>query len=936
MQSLSAKRIAAATAGAILLGASLFAAAPPITIGNTEIINQNGKPVVKVVVGSNAKITDGIAAANIAAVIGSLAYGQKTISAVLQGEATCTVGGAGEGTCPVSDEKVKLEINVPGTQVVAGAYGFRTYIYGYVDNDVRTEDDQSKTDDTALEITADQFSAFAEKTSSVATVSGSFKIKEKAYTKTDQLAQYDTATGKYKVTPSELKYIISFDHDTWGGLPVCTKEEVMESGTYTTSAALEGNCTPQDTYLLERQRLKIKFLGEDWVITDMTANGSIKLAKESTPATVVKVGENISSGAYTVKLASITIPTDSYPNGQAVIEIYDATGTKVKDAVLDPAQPSHEITLPNGDKITIKIYKQSSALDPASRWSELAVISQEIELKDGKVSTDSSNPNYNWTASLGWAKYKSGSGIENVLKNITLTRESMPELSEGGAIDIIGEPALYQLSLAGLTLTDANYQSLTMTIGKTRTSTYYESEEATSTTSIGETKDLVCLTSDKKAFVSSEIKSGDNRYKVCYSLDEGVPFMQEKPDKGLVAVLDEFGSPELIDTGDENLNINVFNGSAWELKAVYNSSVSGNTLYARSIDNSAGNVYYSFKLAPAVEGVEAKSNETKLFRLYNATGSQLANLTGVNDDHYALYNEGELWVINKSYIPSTAPQPWVFENASLTFYIPDTGYYKTKINITRSDGNIIITEYADKSTGTSLPIYTKVKADGSSVTFKSLADSESKVTVNYYTAAGGLSGNVDREVGYVNQRGSKLVSRGASEIVFKIAEKTGELQYWLKGTGITIGAGVSEVTLKEGETTTVGDITIKVKDISQTVGACSVAEGTCTVDTTGLKAMLDTGKASETVAVPYKFAPTDRLVVLDKEAPTTENLILVGGPMVNSLTAQAIQGKDIVFDKPGVKYAQEVETGKIIVAGYTAEDTIDAAADFIAALLAKA
>jgi hypothetical protein len=254
-----------------------------------------------------------------------------------------------------------------------------------------------------------------------------------------------------------------------------------------------------------------------------------------------------------------------------------------------------------------------------------------------------------------------------------------------------------------------------------------------------------------------------------------------------------------------------------------------------------------------------------------------------------------------------------------------------------SSGFINITEYADKSTGTSFPIYTTVKANSSSVTFKSEADSESKVSVYYWTAAGGRAGPVDREAGYVNQRGSKLITRNADQLVFKIAEKTGELQYYLKGTGVQVGAGVSEFTLKEGESQAItSDITVKVKEISETVGACSVAGGSCTVDTSAMKAVLDTGKASETVAVPYKFAPTDRLVVLDKEAPTTENLILVGGPLVNSLTAQAISGKDIVIDKPGVKYAQEVETGKIIVAGYTAEDTLDAAADFIAALLAKA
>ncbi len=75
MRSLNTKRIAAVAAGAAMLGLALgtaFGACPDIS--KNWVYDANGNPIVQIVVGSNAAVTDGIAAANLAAVIGSKAY----------------------------------------------------------------------------------------------------------------------------------------------------------------------------------------------------------------------------------------------------------------------------------------------------------------------------------------------------------------------------------------------------------------------------------------------------------------------------------------------------------------------------------------------------------------------------------------------------------------------------------------------------------------------------------------------------------------------------------------------------------------------------------------------------------------------------------------------------------------------------------------------
>jgi len=73
VRSLNVKKIAALAAGTALVGAAV-AAAGAITYSNTPIISESGVPQVKIVVGERAAASDGVVAANIAAMIGNLAW----------------------------------------------------------------------------------------------------------------------------------------------------------------------------------------------------------------------------------------------------------------------------------------------------------------------------------------------------------------------------------------------------------------------------------------------------------------------------------------------------------------------------------------------------------------------------------------------------------------------------------------------------------------------------------------------------------------------------------------------------------------------------------------------------------------------------------------------------------------------------------------------
>src|SRR5208282_2506979 len=96
MNRLNAKRIGVLTAS-LLFG---LAIAGPVTFSSIPIINNAGQPVVQIVVGSTAQPSDGVVAANIAAVIGNLAFTTTPI--------TATVAGTGGLTCSVTTPKCTL------------------------------------------------------------------------------------------------------------------------------------------------------------------------------------------------------------------------------------------------------------------------------------------------------------------------------------------------------------------------------------------------------------------------------------------------------------------------------------------------------------------------------------------------------------------------------------------------------------------------------------------------------------------------------------------------------------------------------------------------------------------------------------------------------------------------------------------------------------
>jgi hypothetical protein len=86
--------------------------------------------------------------------------------------------------------------------------------------------------------------------------------------------------------------------------------------------------------------------------------------------------------------------------------------------------------------------------------------------------------------------------------------------------------------------------------------------------------------------------------------------------------------------------------------------------------------------------------------------------------------------------------------------------------------------------------------------------------------------------------------------------------------------------------------------------------------------------ASVDVAVPYTGA-YGNLVILDEDAVGVNTLVSVGGDAVNTVTADLLQGSAVDWTVERKVVREVVQGSKIVVAGREAEDTLEAAQDFV-------
>jgi len=854
--------------GAALLGSALLGA---VSYQNTELINDNGVPMAKVVVGSNAQISDGVAAANIAAVLGNMAFKQVAVSATVDGVAglSCDVSGEGAGTCSVLSKSVDLEVVTPAGTVPAGAYGFETLIGDYVDAKlenrgyVTTSDEESETpwgdDIAAKKITGKDFNVIID--DDVNDPQSGFSVVEKQniYVQSG-LVHYDEADSEFIAEYVKLAYEIEFEGY---GIPACTESK---SGSWYYCDDDVG--TDDDSNkAIENHRMKIMFLGEEWILSEMKpANngaapatneeingGSIKLAKESAYSPKLQIGESLDLGdGYKLLLGDLKPASGGQDSDFAIFSILNAAEEEVANQVISQEDGAVEITA-GSNTYRVRVYQVAPGYTLTEKWAEVAVFANELELEDGETLSE----NDDWDVNIIWkdrdnndANTTADNYVDHLYK-IQIVGNDYSDLLVGDSLSIVDNPAEFRLTFTGLNTDSSNYLDVDFSIGKSG-SVGYDASPGDSDLS-----DYRFYTGDNSTSTrDSEIKiKADEKIFTVYSAS----------------------------------------GSRYEVDELIYAPLGGNNYTARTvtydpINGDAGDAVLLFKY------------DNKYFLAYSGTTAATDLYEGDMTVPYKLGSDDFDMVITMGNVTNhsgddlTGEEVWATNSAINFKFEEDVENSETATFAVRAvmkdsgdNGELIFDAYGTNS-----------------------ADEDDEV---FYNSSQGTAGTV--ELPYYTERGSELDG-----------SKTSFTASLRREVGMLEGA-MLHPNLEEGDEITLsGGTKVRVKNINVETSACEVEGGDATV--TGLEGLSCVINANVANLGERQDIPTD-LVVMDNVATDVETVIAVGGPMVNDVTA-ALLATESPLASAGDVYVEEVGAGKIVVAGYTADDTMTAAMNFIATL----
>ncbi|MFH1306707.1 MAG: hypothetical protein ABIH83_03590 [Candidatus Micrarchaeota archaeon] len=967
MKGVNASKIVTLAAGAVLLCSSAIAATA--SYENVELVSPSGQVNAKIVVGSSAQISDGIAAANIASVLANYAYKSSTLYAELSGEPTCSATGtiSGAGTCEVSNEKVTIEITVPGE--IANAHQFKTLITDTIDrtlanrNSTKSEDHynasmgtndvntvlsplRSYSENTAsasrlYRISGSQFSGFKDKVVTDPQAGADF-----AYTAEQgfwvgssvDAVVYDSGSAYRQIVakPRIAAYNIRFLGNDYG-IPFCTQVNQ-------TSADGDWRWCTSDTssqYRTDNHRVKIPFLGSEWIISSMslpstvlasatnaTSGGQVKLAKEA-KYDIINVGGVIDGGDFKVRLADISVATGAANIHPAILDVLDANDAVVGQVQVNPGDTYTFTQSSTGKTIKVHVYRTAPGFTLSAKWAEIAIYTDEITLQDGQRYNlvSSGDANYNWKVELGWKNRDwtsaASSNNSDSLREIVLYDEDSfigKKMVAGDIYNFPKEDTGFRMTYNGLDLTDSDYVPVTITA---LTSTDYPVSNASSSADCTDTANRITYNARLLQFKTDGNYFGGSTSNLIgnYRLDAfyydpvgGVSNVSAGPQRDcdgagtvcsdtLWSASTAFGNFS-IDTGASR-----YNGTqAYRFPELYiNASVTG---WAPAIlyRPSGFSCYINKSVTTLTVGVA--NQPTGATMPMNSTNTVAFDTAGADSGAYGMF---------------------IFSN------------YTTRFGPSGVNSTFFYQEDAGKNDTTShVPVFLQLPFINSSDTWRFRSTDSSTATVYYHgirdSVATATTGWTAYEPTLVTERGSKVTSVGTTDIALQVANKIGMPAFTFSYADAELADSGELWEAEEGDEKTLSNgIKLKVKSIDQTVGSCvaSTGEGatpSCTVNTDPVTAkIMPNNAASVQVIESYDIRQASDLVIFDAEAGSAGGVVVtVGGPIVNSVTADVLQDANVDFDVTNV-YVKAFGS-KIVVAGKTAADTMAAADEFINAL----
>ncbi len=1004
MRTLNVKRISAIAAGAALLGVGL-AFAGPITFQNVPIISNSGQPVVQIVIGSTAQPLDGVSAANIAAAIGNLAYTSVPVTASVNQTQAASVLHATLGTgATYSLANQQVWLNETGTTSVSGSYSFTALIGSVLNRALQLNVPYST---KSLQAGGSQYAY-----SSATSISTTLTPAQSPYTGVgvpiNTTPNYNINGGGVSIPSSGATFTGSSNGDNilrvdstelpglmnnagnngeseylWvTGFPVFVQQTSSQAGGF---ALLSAGGAYQVTFAKPlalttsnggANNAEFTLLGQNWTLLGgrypsssvgqnyAVAGGNVTLASSLTPLTTVYVGHNLTSGSFVVSLEDLGQSNSAgvspaslavYYNGQLTNTTSVYPGNIVKFNV-------------TGHILDVKVNQTFAGLYAYQKWAKMQVYSNVYNLRDGNQFN--STLDKGWNVKLWWTNATSSSGTANELYSIIMYNSSPETITPGKSIAFIQNPVAYKFTFVGDTLSNANFDPVTLTTSSQSTENYQNLGTVASglftIQNVTEPAQLLTVASQiPNAFTTigpttSSVLYDLTPYTVASSgnslTTQGFfnPAQETSADMNTVVTLSYTG-PNAANwiTSTYPLQVVVngheFTGTAGtytnQTQQVSFTSNSANIVLPIPISELVGTSSTGgIKLSKALPGTLTvnvitynglsnfdPANMVALGKLSNAAPGVLYTPTG-NTNLWqegfsqtaatnTLYNDGGSGSLTNFYL-----------NAQTPSYAPTTeGQYFTftmnEIAVPNSG-----TQYQD---GFIVGLDNTTAGVGASNLFQ----------LNYSaTSSGGNHNNVTYDStqghlisvmqGFRSEGGSKVTSITPGSVTISFAKAVDELQFAVGPANATTITHNFKLwgPYSVGQATNLPNVSIGSVTANVTVGGST--GGATVTGISQIQAVPSVSQADQPVLL-NGLGGTSPLVVLDSQANPQSNLILIGSGFVNTLSEQ-LQSSYNISMTPSTQIMQAYGTNRILIAGYTKNQTQAAADSFIQQLYSQA
>ncbi len=985
MKSINAKRIAAVAAGAALLGVGL-AFAGPVAFQNVQIIGSSGQPLVQIVVGSKAAITDGIAAANIAAAIGNLAYTTVGVTATVNAsnaQKVLHVTVTNPGAVTLTNQQVWL--NQTGTAYAKGSYSFTALIGSVLNRAVQigapsnTKSLQANsnyayqaTNSITVSPAPSPYWAYGSSppyTTVTSTSGGGISFttgfRSSGYDNilqvtNTQLPALLSNSGSYGETESiwltafpvynQASGTASFQAQSVGGAyqVVFNKPIAVTTGGQGTGPGFVNNAG-------------FSFLGQNWTIigytlpgatsanntnptgvtqsgsTGFVAGGILDVASSLSPLKTVYVGQNLTAGPYTVQLTDIGQP-NSNGISPAAINLYKNGALTNVTSILPPSTASFNIS---GVKVYVKVNQTFAGLYAYQKYAKIQLYSNVFKLTNG----NQYNKTYNqgWNVNLLWTNTSSTSGNAISLYSIIAYNTTPTSLLPGQSFSIMQNPAAWNFEFIGDNLGN-NYDPLSFKTSYTASQKFQNGVTQVNTgfgsgiNNITEPAQYLTVTSGiGNAFSYAGQVSSSVTYNLDpYQLYASNTFLSANTPGGTGNIVVTLSDPGNFVNTKNPLTVTIKGSSG----ATGGTATSNSVVFQGSGTAQTQDMYTTFTNVTAITLSQAlpdltitmndldPGNGGNTISLQTASPAFTYQLSGKN---YISLQSGNV-VYNQQNGQPLATFTLNTGSSPSTGPISATQYFTYNVVEYPVPGNTAATDtlaFAIFNSTAGAMVNPLFNLNASTGTFGGSPGTRNNMT---YTST--QNNQVNAPLGFRTERGSSVASMSATSVTINYAKAVDNLVFAVSPSTSTPSVSTQRQygPFSIGQAVSIPGVTnVTVSKVTATATLGANAGYTVT----GYQNLTATPSVSSAlVPVLLKNLTTTPLVVLDSQANPSSSLILIGSGYVNSLSQQ-LQASQNITVTPTTQIVQAYGN-KILVAGYTAAQTTAAANQFISDLYAAA